>query len=211
MKTRYDTCVCGARKMERSAKCLACYKRWPERFWRRVEKTETCWLWTGRLAEGYGITSYQGRNQRAHRVSWIMANGPIPEGLTIDHLCRVRNCVNPAHMEPVPNTENVRRGNGLFVSNARKTHCKHGHEFSSENTRHAPNGSRVCIRCSKDNSRRHRAKRQVRWRKLARESVLAIRAGALEGLSSRDMAAQFGVTQATINRVRQGAIWRNVR
>lgn len=155
-KWRYDTCACGARKMERSAKCLACYKRWPDRFWAKVEKTGTCWLWRGQVTdEGYGITSFGGKNHKAHRISWEMAKGPIPDGLTLDHLCRVRACVNPVHLEPVSASENIRRGTGTHVTNARKTHCVNGHEFSPENTRKDRHGNRVCKACIKANSRRH--------------------------------------------------------
>lgn len=105
-----DTCTCGAIKMVRSGRCYACMTKWPDRFWDRVYKTDTCWLWTSQTDEnGYGIVSYQKRSQKAHRVSWMMANGPIQNDLTIDHLCLVKNCVNPAHMEPVTFSENTRR------------------------------------------------------------------------------------------------------
>src|SRR5688572_29952552 len=71
-------------------------------------KGEPCWLWEGRVCpRGYG---YFGHNsQRCHRVLWVALNGPVPEGLELDHLCRVRNCVNPAHLEPVTHAENMRR------------------------------------------------------------------------------------------------------
>jgi hypothetical protein len=110
MKTRYDTCGCGAMKMERSSKCLTCYKRWPERFWAKVDKSGECWLWTAQIdKDGYGITSHLGTSRKAHRVSWEMACGPVPGSLTLDHLCRVKTCVRPSHLEPVSASENLRR------------------------------------------------------------------------------------------------------
>jgi len=93
-------------------------------FWPHVAKTGTCWLWTGRIHKGYGYYSGTG----AHRVSFELANGPIPAGMELDHLCRVRNCVNPAHLEPVTRAENMRRWFAL------QTHCNRGHEFTPENT-----------------------------------------------------------------------------
>jgi hypothetical protein len=77
-----------------------------ERFWPKVEKTGTCWLWGGaRDRGGYGVFE----NQKAHRVSYVLSGGTIPEGLQLDHLCFVRHCVNPEHLEPVTAKENTRR------------------------------------------------------------------------------------------------------
>jgi hypothetical protein len=76
-------------------------------FWERVEKTGGCWLWTGsRNGGGYG--NYGGKG--AHRYAYELLKAPIPPGLVIDHLCRVRHCVNPDHMEPVTQSVNCRRG-----------------------------------------------------------------------------------------------------
>lgn len=69
------------------------------RFWAKVEKTDTCWPWTGAtIAAGYGALTRNARFQYAHRVSYEMHNGPIPDGATIDHACHVRACVNPEHL-----------------------------------------------------------------------------------------------------------------
>jgi HNH endonuclease len=83
------------------------------RFFRKVQYDgETgCWLWQGALhSAGYGFLSVGGRNQLAHRVAYRLFVGPIPDGLELDHLCRVKHCVNPAHLEPVTTAENLRRG-----------------------------------------------------------------------------------------------------
>lgn len=84
------------------------------KFWLRVDNTDSadeCWTWTGytEAKSGYGRLSFGGARSYAHRVAYELAVGPIPEGLDLDHLCRVRNCVNPTHLEPVTRGENVRR------------------------------------------------------------------------------------------------------
>lgn len=118
----------------------------------RIERvTESgCWLWLGPICTGgYGTI---GRD-RAHRVSYELYRGLIPEGLDIDHLCRVRSCVNPWHLEPVPPATNKLRGAGLPARNARKTHCQNGHEFTPENMWlwRPPNGQpqRKCRACAR--------------------------------------------------------------
>lgn len=98
------------------------------RFWAKVEKTDTCWLWTAALVKGYGrFYDTDMRPVGAHRWAYELLVGPIPEGLTIDHLCRVRRCVNPDHLEVVTQRENVARV-------PPKTHCPHGHAFTAANT-----------------------------------------------------------------------------
>lgn len=115
------------------------------RFRAHVLEGDDCWLWTGLVqSNGYGVFNVAGRPQRAHRVSYEMHVGPIPPGLQIDHLCRVRKCVNPAHLEPVTARENSRR--------AMRTHCVNGHEFTSENT-YMNGGKRYCRTCRRDRNR----------------------------------------------------------
>jgi hypothetical protein len=122
-----------------------------ERFWDFVTKTSTCWLWHGRTdRDGYGAFCANYRDYRAHRYSYMQLIGDIPEGLVIDHLCRVRNCVNPEHMEPVTGTENTMRGEGAGAQNSQKTHCKYGHEYTEENTYRYNNGKwRNCKTCKR--------------------------------------------------------------
>jgi len=124
----------------------------PERFWPKVDRTPDCWLWLGTKGlDGYGRIYVGGRRHRrsipAHRVAYELVVGPIPFGLTLDHLCRVHACVNPAHLEPVTIGENVLRGTAPTAINARKTHCAHGHPFDGANTRPLPNGRRKCRAC----------------------------------------------------------------
>ncbi len=100
----------------------------------RIQKTATCWLWTGtKNHAGYGRFMVDGRRVGAHRHSYILAKGPIPAGLQIDHLCRVRACVNPDHLEAITQEENILRGFGISVVNAKKTHCPQGHPLSGTN------------------------------------------------------------------------------
>ena len=126
----------------------------PEVFMRFVEiQASGCWHWTGsRDGAGYGRLSDPLRpksgSMGAHRLSYEMFVGPIPEGLHIDHLCRVPRCVNPEHLEPVTQRENTLRGIGQGALNARKTHCHRGHEYTPENTYHNRSGLwRHCKTC----------------------------------------------------------------
>jgi hypothetical protein len=120
------------------------------KFWARVERTSRCWLWMGPLYNGYGRVGYKGTSSNPHRVSYMLLKGPIPRGLQVDHLCRVRNCVNPAHLELVTPRENTFRGVSLSVLNASKTHCPKGHPYSSANTYKDAWGHRHCRTCGRE-------------------------------------------------------------
>jgi len=129
-----------------------------ESFLKRVTKTSGCWFWLGELNGcGYGRVYMGKRRIAAHRIAYELWVAPIPEGLTIDHLCRVRHCVNPDHLEPVTQKVNTLRGEAPSAINARKTHCQKGHEFTPENTRRLPDGRRVCRTCR----RAYKAKRRA--------------------------------------------------
>lgn len=136
------------------------------RFWRYVEKTDTCWLWRGAIEpghRGYGRMNIEGRSRVAHRVGYELLVGPIPEGLQLDHLCRVRRCVNPEHLEPVTPRENLLRGKTLAAANAAKTHCPVGHAYTPENTIFdAKRRIRSCRECSRRRSREWKARRRAR-------------------------------------------------
>ena len=114
-----------------------------------------CWIWIGAGGSGgYGRVNHP-ISTLAHRVVYTLLVGPIGEGLTIDHLCRVRECVNPAHMEPVTNAENTRRGESPPACNARVEHCIAGHPFDAKNTYRMPSGGRRCRRCHADRQLRY--------------------------------------------------------
>jgi len=134
-----------------------------ERFESSTTKTDGCWLWTGRMNHGgYGMLSLSGGEVRAHRWAYELFIGPVPDGLVLDHLCRVRHCVNPAHLDPCTIGENVMRGETLVADQVRRTHCPQGHEYTPENTR-INNGSRHCRECARvrDRSRAPRRKKKV--------------------------------------------------
>lgn len=107
------------------------------------EPNSGCWLWTGSLSQGYGCIEHT----RAHRISFEHFRHKIPDGLVLDHLCRVRCCVNPDHLEPVTNYTNIIRGFGAPAMNARKTHCVHGHSLEGDNLYTNADGNRICRKC----------------------------------------------------------------
>ena len=128
------------------------------RFWKRVAKTDSCWNWLGSLTRsGYGHVGvgktwgddpYRRRMlvRLAHRIAYELTKGPIPTGLTLDHLCRNRRCVNPEHLEPVTMGENMRRGISPAAQHAKATHCIRGHPFSGRNLAQWASG-RHCKTC----------------------------------------------------------------
>lgn len=124
-----------------------------QRFAEKVEIGEdddSCWLWTGAtITPGYGTIYLNGATHYVHRVAYTLFRGPIPLGLDIDHLCRVRHCCNPWHLEPVTRQENLLRGIGIAAMKAKQTHCIRGHAFSVENIYRNRNGTRACRICKK--------------------------------------------------------------
>lgn len=127
-----------------------------ERFARNVADASGCVLWVGDLnADGYGRFWDGEKKVLAHRWAWEQKRGAIPEGLTLDHLCRVRCCVNPEHLEPVTNAENIRRAYSVI------THCLNGHPFDEENTYRPSHGRRSCRACHRERERTYRANRKA--------------------------------------------------
>lgn len=147
-----------------------------QRFWEKVDKNGPvikarpdlgpCWIWAKSTRDnGYGQFNFYGRMLGAHRVAYLFTHGSVPDDLQLDHLCHThdpdcaggvtcehRRCVNPDHLEPVSQKENLARGNGIGAKNSARTECKHGHPFNDANTR-VYKGARLCRQCHRDRRR----------------------------------------------------------
>ena len=122
-----------------------------------IQDSAGCWLWTGHVTpKGYGGIGVEGRMRLAHSVAYEVWVGPVPPGLQLDHLCRVRHCCNPEHLEPVTPWENLRRGN-TFMN---KTHCPSGHAYEGANLYVDPGGGRRCRACKRLGDQRYIAARK---------------------------------------------------
>jgi hypothetical protein len=127
-----------------------------ERLMSKRQIVGDCWIFTGATTRnGYGSISAGGRTQYAHRLAYESFVGAIPDGSDLDHLCRVRACFNPEHLEPVDRHENLHRSPLAWQANAQKQHCPRGHEYTADNTTGIPyvrkdgsrGESRACIAC----------------------------------------------------------------
>ena len=135
-----------------------------EKLWPRVDKTGSCWIWTGGLVRGYGqiylglTSTRQSATWYTHRLAWLANGSRLDRGMVLDHLCRNPPCCNPAHLEQVTQHENMRR------AFATQTHCKYGHEFTPQNV--IPSGpyrtARTCRVCYKAAQKRTRERRKLR-------------------------------------------------
>lgn len=135
-----------------------------DRFWPKVEKTESCWLWRAAIKpNGYGYFRVSDtRMAFAHRVAHELTKGPIPDGQVIDHLCRVHHCVNPDHLEAVTQRVNTLRGRGPAAWLASKTRCHRDHPFDEGNTRITKKGYRQCRACERVRNARRAEQRKGR-------------------------------------------------
>ncbi len=151
--------------------CAMHYQRWqkhrdlsrgiapfPARFWSKVTKTETCWIWTSTFNHaGYGQFTLDGRTRRAYQLAYIEAFGPIPAGLEVHHVCANRACVNPAHLEAVTHRTNLLHSDGPTAVNARKAVCIRGHALDGLQS----SGTRRCRTCLREDQRRYRERQRA--------------------------------------------------
>ena len=185
-------CDCGTRKIvavddllqckTKSCGCLRTevarmeFDSLENRFWSKVDKNGPvsdyrpdlgkCWIWTASVnAKGYGIMGVNIGSTMVHRISWSIHGYDIQKGEQIDHLCRVRCCVNPNHLEVVSPKVNSNRGYGPTAKNARKTHCPKGHPYSGENLylyvggKHK--GNRQCRICGRERQREYQKRKRA--------------------------------------------------
>ena len=117
-----------------------------------------CWLWTASThRDGYGeMRNRKGEKDKAHRISYEMYKGKIPDELCVDHICRVRACVNPDHLRLLTPTQNTMAGFGYMANFARRTHCNYGHEFTPENTITQNGARRRCRTCKNEEGKRYK-------------------------------------------------------
>lgn len=149
-------------------------KEIPDNFRKRYKKNpkSKCWEWISyKTSRGYGIYYLKG-HKMAHRISYELFVGKIPTGLVIDHLCRNEKCVNPKHLEPVTQRENVARGISPIAENMKKTKCIRGHKYVKGNfILKFKNGSkeRHCVLCAKVNYHNHYMRYREKYKKIARD------------------------------------------
>lgn len=162
-----------------SCQALVVSQRWLE----KVTEDGDCVVWTAaKDFNGYGKVALDGRAVYVHRAAWVAAHGrDVPEGLTIDHLCRNRACVRPDHLEAVTHKVNVLRGETVPARRKAQTHCLRGHELAGDNVKISARGERICLAC--------------RLAKGRRKSALLAQARRAVGLSYREYVAQYGQSQ----------------
>ena len=139
-------------------------KRQHKNFWNKVDKSGICWEWTGartsKIKGGYGRFKLNGKLKLAHRITYQIKYGDIPEGFELDHRCRNRCCCNPDHLEAVTHKVNIQRGlTGNY--NKIKTHCPRNHEYTPDNLKKTKDGSRDCKTCHRDREYARRLKRKA--------------------------------------------------
>jgi len=163
-------------------------------FWSKVVLLPgSCWGWiAGKNSDGYGSFTYQNKGYGAHRFAYLKLKGDIPEGRVLDHLCRVRRCVNPDHLEPVTDKVNILRGYGRAAIQSRRTVCPNGHPLSGENLvpSSLKHGRRNCATCLSIRSREQGA-----WIKAAHE---------LLGLTQKEYKRKYGHSYKTAKKLVEG-------
>lgn len=164
-----------------------------ERFWVKVQKTDTCWLWNGGVREGYGIFAHDGKKTPAHRFLYEHINGPVSSTLDICHRCDVRACVNPDHLFVGTRSDNMKdasKKGRLTMPGVGLPFCRNGHAKTEENIYRPPKHPtyRVCRICARG---RERAERE------AVRDATSIRAATLEECADM-IVAHLGYDSAAV-------------
>ncbi len=137
-----------------------------------VDPDTGCHIWGGAKRLGYGLAALGGKQYSVHRIAYIAAKGPIPEGLVIDHLCRNRACCNPDHLEAVSHRENTARGLGMAAHAVRHDRCVRGHQ--NWRVRKGRRGEdRQCVDCAREYQRQYQPKWRAKQRALKRAGAPA--------------------------------------
>lgn len=184
IRIRRNACPkCAGTKYYSAKTCWGCRTSWPTgapagavpvRFMQYVymEPMSGCWLWTGSIAQhGYGVFGIKGHSQRAHRVSWAMHRGKIPDGLYVCHRCDVPSCVNPAHLFLGTQRDNIhdciKKGRARHAGGRRtgeiRSHCEAGHALTENNLvpSRLKRGLRQCLKCKNECNRNYRARQRA--------------------------------------------------
>lgn len=192
----------GWRPEARAAATRAARRAAIDRFWASVDRSggaASCWTWLGKVSPaGYGRGGRFVGERVPHRAAYRLLVGPIPDGLTIDHLCRNTRCVNPAHLEPVTLAENIRR------AAATKTHCPSGHPYDDANTYRTRSNHRACRTCHRMGEARRKRRLGARpARRRPPELIVEIHRLFAAGMSTYAIARRVGLNQ--------GSVWRITR
>lgn len=137
-----------------------------DRFWNKVYKSNSCWYWCSTKMHGYGYYWYEGKYKRAHRLLYEAINGELSKEVVLDHICRNRDCVNPAHLRECTTKENLNAEGSLVGKNGCKwkrkiTHCPKGHEYDQTNTYISKTNHRSCLTCRRERSKIYNQKRKL--------------------------------------------------
>ena len=161
-----------------------------------------CWIWQGAVGKtGYGYVRHEGRTTTTHRVAYVEAKGPIPDGLEIDHLCRTRPCCNPDHLEAVTTQVNSHRGISLAAQNVKKTHCPKGHPYD----RRSKKGRQcsICLSAMRSTPEALAKKRAYRRRKREEAGLVKVRDAAYyEAMALRRQKYQDEYREANREKIR---------
>jgi hypothetical protein len=198
-------------------------------FKKRLIIKEGCWSWKSKPNKsGYSVFSYKKKPFYAHRFSFALFNGPLKEGLVIDHVCRNRSCLNPKHLRQVSQKINcIENSDSFSAINSRKTHCVKGHSLDKNNLRIRNNGSRRCLICQKNHNDKINARalalRRLNFKpknvarnerhgmaRLTEAQVKEIRRMLSCGFATRQITSKFKITKSNVYNIRDNKIWKNI-